>query len=101
MPPCIWTHSSAAFTAASQQAAFAKATATGVSESAAARQPAAYLAAARAWVTDTHRSASRCLSPWNDPTGRAGLFKRLQQSVVELDVEALDAQLVLLFAALA
>ena len=26
--------------------------------------------AARAWVTATHTSASRCLSAWNEPTGR-------------------------------
>ncbi len=55
----------------SEQAALASATATGVSGSSRARQAAAYLAAARAWVTPTHRSAARCFRAWNDPIGRA------------------------------
>ena len=31
----------------------------------------AYRAAERAWVIATHTSASRCLSAWKEPTGRA------------------------------
>ena len=61
----------------SLQAALASATATGASGSPAARHAAAYLAAARAWVTPTHRSASRCLSAWNEPTGRANWRRSL------------------------
>src|ERR1700684_3025769 len=71
IPPCICTHSSAAWTATSPQCALASAPATGVSSLPSARQAAAYRAAARAWVISTHRSASRCLRPWNEPTGRA------------------------------
>ena len=71
MPPCSWTISSAASTAASQQADLASAIATGVSGSSSARQAAAYLDAARASVIVVHRSASRCLSAWKEPTGRA------------------------------
>ena len=70
MPPCNWTHSCAACTAASEQYALARATAMGVSGAPEARQAAAYRDAARAWLTVTHTSASRCLTPWNDPTGR-------------------------------
>src|SRR5580704_10942815 len=71
MPPCSCTHSCAASTAVSEQNALATATATLASGSPAARQAAAYLEAARAWLTATQTSASRCLSAWNDPTGRA------------------------------
>ena len=77
IPPCICTHSCAACTAASPQAALARAIATGVSGSPSARQAAAYLAAARAWVSCTHTSASRCLSAWKEPTGRANCRRSL------------------------
>src|SRR6185437_13694876 len=71
IPPCSCTHSCAAATAASQHADLASATATGASGKSAARQAAAYLDAARAWVIVVHRSASRCLSDWNEPIVRA------------------------------
>ena len=44
--------------------------ATGDADLPVAAQFAAYRAAARAWLMSTHRSASRCLSPWNEPIGR-------------------------------
>jgi len=62
----------------SEQAALASAIATGASGSAVARQAAAYLAAARAWVTPTHRSAARCLSAWNDPIWRPNWRRSLR-----------------------
>ena len=77
IPPCSCTHSCAASTAASPQAALARATATGVSGSPVDRQAAAYLAAARAWVTATQTSARRCLTAWNEPTGRANWRRSL------------------------
>ena len=62
----------AAFSAVSEHAALASATASAVSGPVPATSPlAAYLAAARACVTCTHRSASRCLIAWKPPTGRA------------------------------
>ena len=60
----------------------ASATATLASAEPVARHAAAYLDAARAWVTDTHRSASRCLRAWNDPTGRANCLRSFTYATV-------------------
>src|SRR4029077_19887745 len=52
------------------------------SEDPAGSHAAAYLDAARAWVIDTHRSASRCLRPWNEPTGRANCLRSFTYATV-------------------
>src|ERR1700753_3383287 len=63
MPPCIWTHSSAAWTATSPHWALARATATGVSSSPSARQAGAARAGARGLVDAPPQVGQPVLEP--------------------------------------
>ncbi len=75
MPPCSWTHSSAAWTATPEQYACATATASGASGLPVASASAALRAAARAETVSSQSCAMRCLSAWKEPTGRLNWWR--------------------------